>query len=43
VYHQRHSDKPLFVAMGFTCEGAHLLDAGGNTTLIVPHDIHLFA
>jgi hypothetical protein len=43
VYHVRPSDKPHFVAIGFTCNGAHVLDAGGNTITIVPHDIHLFA
>lgn len=43
VYHERGRDKPPFVAMGFTAEGAHVLDAGGNMTLLVPHDIHLFA
>ena len=43
VYHERQSDKPQFVAIGFTCNGAHVLDAYGNTTTIVPHDIHLFS
>jgi eukaryotic-like serine/threonine-protein kinase len=43
VYHERRSDNPPFVAIGFTSEGANVLDAAGNTTLIVPHDIHLFA
>ncbi|HRI65593.1 MAG TPA: protein kinase [Polyangium sp.] len=42
VYHERKADQPPFVAIGFTCEGAQVLDARGNTTLIVPHDIHLF-
>lgn len=43
VYYNRDKEKPPFIAIGFSCEGAHVLDAGGNTTLIVPHDIHLFA
>lgn len=43
VYLQRESDKPPFIAIGFTCEGAHVLDASGTMTLLVPHDIHLFA
>ncbi len=43
VYYQRPSGKPPFVAIGFTGNGAHVLDANGNTTLVVPHDIHLFA
>jgi serine/threonine protein kinase len=43
VYYERPSDKPAFVAIGFTCNGAHVLDAGGNSILIVPHDIHLFS
>jgi len=43
VYHERASGKPPFVAIGFTAEGAHVLDEGGNMTLLVPHDIHLFA
>ncbi len=42
LYYERETDKPPFVALGFTCEGVHVLDAGGNTTLVVPHDIHLF-
>ncbi|MBK9266760.1 MAG: protein kinase [Polyangiaceae bacterium] len=43
VYHRRSEDKPAFVAIGFTAEGVHVLDAAGNTTLLVPHDIHSFA
>lgn len=43
VYHERPRNKPPFVALGFTGEGAHVLDAHGDTTLLVPHDIHLFA
>jgi serine/threonine protein kinase len=42
LYYERPEGKPAFVTIGFTSEGAHVLDAAGNTTLLVPHDIHLF-
>jgi eukaryotic-like serine/threonine-protein kinase len=43
VYYEREKDKPPFVALGFTGEGAHVLNAHGDTTLLVPHDIHVFS
>jgi hypothetical protein len=39
-YYEKHPDRPPLVAIGFSPEGAHVLDAAGNATLIVPRAWH---
>jgi hypothetical protein len=39
AYYRRDRGRPALAAIGFTPEGAHVLDAAGNSLLLVPHDI----
>jgi hypothetical protein len=38
AYYRRDPTRPPLVAIGFTSEGARVLDAEGTTVLISPHD-----
>jgi hypothetical protein len=39
IYHERSEDKPPLVGLGFTPEGARVLDARGGGLLVTPRDI----
>jgi hypothetical protein len=39
AYYKRQADRPSLVAIGFTPEGARVLDSAGGTVHIKPHDV----
>jgi eukaryotic-like serine/threonine-protein kinase len=39
VYYERDASRPPLVAIGFTPDGALVLDAAGSTVHLEPHDV----